>query len=66
METLIGLIILGVIWVVSKANLKHKVDNYDMSKVSIGKMSMDVGKIPTEMQRNMVVGKYDKDDEWKI
>lgn len=32
----------------------------------MGKMVMDTGKSPTEIQRNMVAGKYDKDDKWKI
>lgn len=63
------LILIGVIiaaYIINKINLNHKVDNYDMTKVSIGKMAMDAGKSHTEIQRNMVAGKYDKDDKWKI
>lgn len=63
------LIVVGffiAIYLISKANLERKVDNYDMSKVSTGKMAMDAGKSHTEIKRNMVAGKYDKDDEWKI
>lgn len=66
MAELITLGIFIVIYLIGKANLNHKVDNYDISKVSIGKMAMDAGKSHTEIQRNMVAGKYDKDDKWKI
>lgn len=68
-DNIAELIILGifiVIYLISKANLNHKVNNYDISKVSTGKMAMDAGKSYTEIQRNMVAGKYDKDDKWKI
>lgn len=66
MGELIVLIIILVIWGISKANTNAKLDNYDMSKVSIGKMSMDSGKSKSEIRRNLVNGKYDKDDKWKI
>lgn len=66
MAELITLGIFVAIYLISKASLNNKVNNYDMTKVSIGKMSMDAGKSPTEIQRNMVAGKYDKDNEWKI
>lgn len=66
MAELVVIIIFIVIYLVNKASLEHKVDNYDMSKVSIGKMSMDTGKSYTEIKRNLVSGKYDKDDKWKI
>lgn len=66
MAELITLGIFVVIYLISKANLNHKVNNYDISKVSTGKMSLDSGKSYTEIQRNMVAGKYDKDDTWKI
>lgn len=36
------------------------------AKVSIAKISMDAGKSPEYIQRQMVTGKYDKDDEWKV
>lgn len=63
METIIGLIIIGVIWVVSKASLNSKVDNYPISRVDTSKMVSD--KIrnnlsDAQVQRNMVNGKYDK------
>lgn len=62
----IVLIIALVGWWIYKANLNSKVDNYDMSKVSLGKMSMDAGKSQTEIRRKLVNGEYDKDDKWKI
>ena len=63
METIIGLIIIGVIWAVSKASLNSKVDNYPISRVDTSKMVSD--KIrnnlsDAQVQRNMVNGKYDK------
>lgn len=63
MGTIIALIILGVIWAVSKANLDDKVSNYPLNRVDTGKMISD--KISnnlsdTQVQRNMVNGKYDK------
>lgn len=63
------LIVVGIIVtivLISKADLHHEVDNYPINKVSIAKMSMDAGKSPEYIQRQMVAGKYDKDDEWKI
>lgn len=63
------LIVVGIIVtivLISKADLHHKVDNYPIDKVSIAKMSMDAGKSPEYIQRQMVAGKYDKDNEWKI
>ncbi len=55
-----------VIYLISKARLERKVDKYDMSKVFAGKMAMDAGKSYTEIKRNLVAGRYDKDDQWKI
>lgn len=66
MAELITLGIFIVIYLIGKANLNHKVDNYDMSKVSMGKMAMDAGKSHTEIRKNLVAGKYNKDDKWKI
>lgn len=66
MAELITLGIFVAIYLIGKASLDHKMDNYDMSKVSIGKMSMDAGKSHAEIRRNMVNGKYDKDNKWKI
>lgn len=66
MAGLIVIIFFVAIYLVDKVSLEKKVDNYDMSKVSIGKMTMDAGKSYTEIKRNMVAGKYDKDDKWRI
>ena len=63
MGTIIALIILGVIWAVSKANLDNKVDNYPINRVDTGKMWSDKltnNLSDTQVQRNMVNGKYDK------
>lgn len=66
MAELIMLVIIGAIYFINKWSVDAKLDNYDMSKVSIGKMSMDVGKSQSEIRRNLVNGKYDKDEQWKI
>lgn len=66
MVELITLGIFIVIYLIGKANLNYKVNNYDMTKVSIGKMSMDAGKSKTEIQKNMVAGKYNKDSNHVI
>lgn len=66
MVDFILLIVVLVVWGISRSNTNRKLDNYDMSKVSIGKMSMDSGKSKAEIRRNLVAGKYDKDDKWKI
>ncbi len=67
MVDLIGLGILILIYVVCKNIFENKLNNYNMSKISHGKMAMDAGKkSPSEIRRNLVAGKYDKDDEWKI
>lgn len=63
---LVVIIVFIIIYAIYKANLNHKVDNYPINKVSIAKMSMDAGKSPKYIQRQMVAGKYDKDNEWKI
>ena len=60
MELLITLIVLGVMYGISKASLEHKVDNYPISRVDTSKMARDAGKSYTEIKRNMVNGKYDK------
>ena len=63
METIIGLIIFGIIWAVSSASLNNKVDNYPVSKVDTGKMVADKVRnnlSDKQVQRNMVAGKYDK------
>lgn len=61
MTTIITLIICAIIWGISKASLEHRVDNYPISKVDSSKMAADAGKSYTEIRRNMVNGKYDKD-----
>ncbi len=66
MGEFICIIFFVAIYLISKARLERKVDNYDMSKVSIGKMAMDDRKSYTEIKRNLVAGKYDKDVQWKI
>ena len=63
MGTLVALIIIGIIWAISKADLNNKVDNYPISRVDTSKMVSD--KIrnnlsDAQVQRNMVNGKYDK------
>lgn len=63
---IIVLLIILAIWGISKAVTNAKLDNYDMSKVSIGKMAMDSDKSYAEKRRNLVAGKYDKDEHWKI
>ena len=60
MELLITLIVLGVMYGISKASLEHKVDNYPISRVDTSKMARDAGKSYTEIKRKMVNGKYDK------
>lgn len=63
METIIGLIIIGVIWAVGKISLNSRVDNYPISRVDANKMMSDkiVNNLSdTQVQRNMVNGKYDK------
>ena len=61
-----SLVIIWIGYLIYKACINSKVDDYDMSKVSSGKMTMDVGKSKLEIQRNLINGKYDKDDNWKI
>lgn len=37
-----------------------------MSKVSTGKMAMDSDKSVSEIKRNLINGKYDKDEQWRF
>ncbi len=63
METIIALIVIGIIWAVSNASLNSKVDNYPISKVDTSKMVSDKVRnnlSDKQVQRNMVNGKYDK------
>ena len=65
LEGIVGIVICGLhLW--WSMRLENKVNNYDMNKVSYGKMSMDSGKSVGEIKKNLVNGKYDKDDKWKI
>ncbi len=63
MELIIGIIIIGIIFGVSSANLNSKVDNYPISRVDTSKMVSDKvmnNLSDKQVQRNMVNGKYDK------
>lgn len=63
METIIGLIVIGVIWAVCSASFNNKVDNYPISKVDTSKMVADKVRnnlSDKQVQRNMINGKYDK------
>ncbi len=66
MAELIVIGIFAAVYFIAKARLESKVNHYDMSKVSIGKMAMDSDKSKFEIKRNLVNGKYDKDGEWKL
>ena len=41
MGTIIGIIIIAVIWIAANASLNNKVDNYPISKVDTSKMISD-------------------------
>lgn len=63
MGTIIGIIIIAVIWIAANASLNNKVDNYPISKVDTSKMISDKvmnNLSDKQVQRNMVNGKYDK------
>lgn len=47
-------------------NAHNRLEHYDMNKVSMGKMSQDIGKSQSEIRRNLINGKYDKDDKFRI
>lgn len=63
METFVGLIIFAIIFGIIKLVQHNKLENYDVTKVSTGKMAQDVAKglSTSEIRRNYVNGKYDKD-----
>ncbi|MCD8181200.1 MAG: hypothetical protein LUF26_06975 [Firmicutes bacterium] len=63
METVIGLFIFLIIYIVYKVVNYFKLENYDVTKVSTGKMAQDAAKgmSTSEIRRNYVNGKYDKD-----
>jgi len=54
------LIIFGVVYIVSKAQLDSKVNSYPLDRVNTIKMQAD-NCSPAEKQRRMVAGYYDKD-----
>ena len=62
METLIGLGIIIAIWTIRKISTEVKLDNYDMSKVDIAKLTKDManGVSVAERRRRCVNGYYDK------
>ena len=66
MADLIVLAIVVGIYLWDKISLETKVDNYPISKVSVTKLGMDAGKSPDYIKRQMVQGKYDKDDKNRI
>lgn len=63
MGIVIFLIIIGIVWAVSKVNLNGRVDNYPLDRVDTNKMVSDKvmnNLSDVQVQRNMVNGKYDK------
>ncbi len=63
---LIVLIFFYVLYKLSQRETNKKFDNYDMTKVSLKKLSEDAGKSEAYKRAKMVRGGYDKDDKWKI
>ena len=56
-----------IIYLICTSRTNYQLDNYDMNKVSMGKMSQDLGKKSTsEIRRNVVSGKYNKDANFRI
>lgn len=43
-----------------------KFDSYSTKNVSIGKLALDTKSSPRQVRRNMMAGKYDKDEHFKI
>ena len=70
METIIGLIVFAVIYLACKSSFNNKVDNYDISKVNTSKMVADKvnnNLSHSQVQRNMINGKYDyKPGEYNV
>ncbi len=66
MELIICIIVFGGIALWQKAKINSKFEHYDPSNVSIGKMAQDAGKSKYEIKKNMMAGKYDKDDNHVI
>lgn len=66
MELIATIILIIVLFVIPKHSVNSRLENYDMKKVSMGKMAMDSHLSPAQKRANTVAGKYDKDDTWKI
>lgn len=66
MAIIIAIIIAAVVLKIKKESVNVKMDNYDMSKVSIGKMAVDKETNPAKIRQNLVNGKYNKDENWRI
>lgn len=68
MELFLAIIIGVIYFACTRGSVNAKLDNYDMTKVSAGKMAADKAKgLSTyEIRKNTVAGKYDKDANWKI
>lgn len=61
------IIVWAIVYFLCKCNTNYRLDSYDMNKVSMGKMSQDLGtKSTAEIRRNVVSGKYDKDANFRI
>lgn len=54
------LIIIAIIFIIKKAVDAYKLDNYDLTRIDDRKMSMEAGKSPNEIRKNMISGKYNK------
>lgn len=61
-----AIVILGTIWLIGIASFNSSFNNYDKSNVSIGKMAQDSNKSVYEVKRNMMAGKYNKDNNHVI
>ena len=62
MEVIICLIVFGGMYVYGKYKMETKVDNYDISKVDMTKLNIDManGVSSSERRRRLVNGNYDK------
>lgn len=70
MQTVIGLIIFGIIYAILKSRLEYRVDNYPINRINTSKMLSDKvcnNLSASEVKRNMVAGKYDyKEGEFDL
>ena len=60
------LIIFLVVYKVLAAETENQAKNYDYRKVSMGRMAQDIGKTQSYINRKMISGGYDKNDQWRI